>query len=67
MAKEIWIEAEYQEVEACLRKNNSKKAYQLDKDLAAEKHDKFTSRQDKLEKCLTEEQVDIVLLWPFQL
>ena len=32
MAKETWIEGQCQEVEACLRKNNSKKAYQLVKD-----------------------------------
>ena len=31
MAKETWLQG--QEVEACLRKNNSKKAYQLFKDL----------------------------------
>ena len=30
MAKETWIQDQCQEVEACLRKNNSKKAYQLD-------------------------------------
>ena len=27
--KESWIEGQYQEVEACLRKNNSEKGYQL--------------------------------------
>ena len=37
MAKEIWIQGQCQEVEACLRKNNSKKAYQLVKDLTTEK------------------------------
>ena len=33
MAKDTWIQGQCQEVEACLRKNNSKKAYQLVKDL----------------------------------
>ena len=33
MAKESWIQSQCREVEACLRKNNSKKAYQLVKDL----------------------------------
>ena len=33
MAKETWIQDQCQEVEACIRKNNSKKAYQLVKDL----------------------------------
>ena len=36
MAKETWIQGQCQEVEACLRKNNSKKAYQLVKDLTTE-------------------------------
>ena len=44
MAREIWIQGQCQEVEACLRKNNSKKAYQLDKDLTTEKPYK-TSRE----------------------
>ena len=44
-----------EESEACLRKNNSKKAYQLVKDLTAEKQDKSTTIQDKLGTCLTEE------------
>ena len=37
MTKETWIQGQCQEVEACLRKNNSKKAYQLVKDLITEK------------------------------
>ena len=53
MTKEIWIEGECQEVEACLRKNNSKKAYQLVKGLTIEKHGKSTTIQDKSAKCLT--------------
>ena len=55
MAKETWIQGQCQEVEACLRKNNSKKAYQLIKDLTTEKQGKFTAIQDKSGKCLTEE------------
>ena len=42
-------------MEACLRKNNSKKAYQLVKDLTTEKQDKSTTLQDKSGKCITEE------------
>ena len=45
MAKEIWIQDQCQEVEACLRKNNNKKAYQIVKDLAKEKQGKFTTIQ----------------------
>ena len=48
-------ESQCQEVEACLRKNNSKKAYQQVKNLTTEKQDKSTTIQDKLGKCLTEE------------
>ena len=40
MAKETWIQGQCHEVEACLRKNNSKKAYQLVKDLTTEKQGK---------------------------
>ena len=35
-------------MEACLRKNNSKKAYHLVKDLTTEKQGKSTNIQDKL-------------------
>ena len=47
VAKETWIQGQCQEVEACLRKNNSKKAYQLVKDLTTEKQGKSTTIQDK--------------------
>ena len=53
MAKETWIQGQCQEVEACLRKNNSKKAYRLVKDLTTEKQGKSTTIQDKSGKCLT--------------
>ena len=43
MAKETWIQGQCQELEACLRKNNSKKAYQLVKDLTTEKQGKSTT------------------------
>ena len=55
MANETWIQGQCQEVEACLRKNNSKKAYQVVKDLITEKQGKSTTIQDKTGKCLTEE------------
>ena len=64
MAKETWIEGQCQEVEACLRKNNSKKAYmnQLVKDLTTEKQGKSTTIQNKSGKCLTEEN-EILNRW----
>ena len=62
MAKETWIQGQCQEVEACLRKNNSKKAYQLVKDLTTEKQGKSSTIQDKLGKCLKEEN-EILNRW----
>ena len=62
MAKETWIQGQCQEAEACLRKNNSKKAYQLVKDLTTEKQGKSTIIQDKSGKCLTEEN-EILNRW----
>ena len=61
MAKETWIQGQCHEVEAWLRKNNSKKTYQLVKDLTTEKQDK-TTIQDKSGKCLTEEN-EILYRW----
>ena len=63
-AKETWIQGQCQEVEACLRKNNSKKAYQLHvvKDLTTEKQGKSTTIEDKSGKCLTEEN-EILNRW----
>ena len=62
MAKETWLQSQCQEVEACLRKNNSKKAYQLVKDLTTEKQGKSTTIQDKSGKCLKEEN-EILNRW----
>ena len=55
MAKETWIQGKCQEVETCIRKNNSKKTYQLVNDLTTERQGKSTTIQDKFGKCLTEE------------
>ena len=46
MAKETWIEGQCQEVEVCLRKNNSKKAYQLVIDMKTEKQGKSITTQE---------------------
>ena len=42
-------------MEACLGINNSKKVYQVVKDLTTEKKGESTTVQDKSGKCLTEE------------
>ena len=46
-AKEDRIDTQCKEIDACLNKNNSKKAYQLVKDLISEKQDRPTTIQDK--------------------
>ena len=62
IAKETWIQGQCQEVQACLRNNNSKKAYQLVKNLTTEKQGKSTTIQDKSGKCLTEKN-EILNRW----
>ena len=46
-AKEDWICAQCGEIETFLNKNNSKRAYQLVKDLTSEKQGRSSSIQDK--------------------
>ena len=45
--KEDWIGVQCEEIETCLNKNNSKRAYHLVKDLTSEKQGRFTTIQDK--------------------
>ena len=60
--KENWIGEECSEIEENLRKNNSKRAYQLVKDLTTVKQGKATTVQDSSGKCLTEER-EILKRW----
>ena len=53
--KADWTDTQCKEIDAC-NKINSKKAYQLVKDLTSEKQGRSTTIQDKSGKCLTEEQ-----------
>ena len=55
-AKENWIGEQCGEIEENLRKNNSKRAYQLVKDLTTVKQGKATTIQDRSGKCLTEDR-----------
>ena len=55
-AKENWIGEQCNETEENLRKNNSKRACQLVKDLTTVKQGKVTTVQDRSGKCLTEER-----------
>ena len=54
-AKENWIGKQCSEIEENLRKNNSKMAYQIVKDLTTVKQGKATTVQDCSGKCLIEE------------
>ena len=55
-AKGNWIGELCSKIEENLRKNNSKRAYQLVKDLTTVKQGKATTVQDRSGKCLTEER-----------
>ena len=61
-AKENWIGEQCSEIEENLGKNNSKRAYQLVKDLTTLKQGKATTVQDHSGKCLTEER-EILNWW----
>ena len=61
-AKENWIGEQCSEIEENLRKDNSKRAYQLVKDLTTVKQGKATTVQNRSGKCLTEER-QILKLW----
>ena len=56
-AKENWIGEQCSENEENLRKNNSKRSYQLVTDLTTVKQGKATTVQDLSGNCLTEERV----------
>ena len=54
-AKENWVGEQCREIEENLRKNNSRRVYQLVKDLTTVKQGKVTTVQDHSGKCLTQE------------
>ena len=55
-AEENCIGNQCSEIEENLRKNNSKRAYQMEKDLTTVKQGKATTVQDRSGICLTEER-----------
>ena len=61
-AKESWIDAQCQDIEDHIRKNDTKKAYQLVKTLTSTKQGKTITIQDKDGNCLTETN-DILNGW----
>ena len=60
--KENWIGEQSSEIENILKKNSSKRAYQLVKDLTTVKQGEATTVQDRSGKCLSEEQ-EILNRW----
>ena len=54
--KRKWIGEQCSDIEENLLKNNSKRAYQLVKDLSTMKHGKATTVQDRSGKCLTDDR-----------
>ena len=61
-ATENWIGEQSSETEENLRRDNSKRAYQLMKDLTTVKRGKVTTVPDHSGKCLTEER-EILNRW----
>ena len=61
-AKETWIEEQCKEIEDSLEENNSKRAYQVVKNLTTEKMAKVSTIQDKSGKSLMEEE-QIIKRW----
>ena len=55
-AKENWMREQCSEIEENLRTNNSKRPYQLVKDLTTVKQGEASTVKDHLAKCLTEER-----------
>ena len=61
-AKEDWIGKQCTEIEEKLEKNNSRRAFQIVKDLTKPKQARVSTIQDKAGNCLTEEE-DILKRW----
>ena len=61
-AKEDWIGTQCEEIETCLNKNNSKRAYQLVKDLTSEEQGRSSTIKNRSRICLTEEK-EILSIW----
>ena len=55
-AKENWIGEQCSEIEENLKKNNSKRAYELVKDLTTLKQGRATTVKNRSGKCLTQSQ-----------
>ena len=61
-AKENWNEEQCEEIDTNLTKNNTKRAYQIVKDLTTTKKGRASTIQDKSGKSLTEDQ-EILTCW----
>ena len=61
-AKEDWIGEQCENIEDSLKKNNSKRAYHLVKDLTSTKQERTKTIQNKSGTCLTENE-DVLKRW----
>ena len=61
-AKENWIKQKCADLGNCLNRNNSKKAYQIVKDLTKRKNKIAVNIQDKDGKCITDKE-DVLKRW----
>ena len=61
-AKEDWIGEQCENIEDSLKKNNSKRAYHLVRDLTSTKQERTTTIQDRSGTCLTENE-DVLKRW----
>ena len=67
-AKKGWIGAQYEEIETCLNKNNSKRAYQLVKGLTSEKQARVpTIQETSYRRTRESQQMDRILIRTIQL
>ena len=61
-AKDKWIENQCSEIEDNLKRNNSKRAYSIVKDLTTSKQGRCSAIQNKVGKCITEDK-EILTRW----
>ena len=61
-AKQTWMGEQCQNIDDCLKKNNSKKAYKMAQDLTGKKQERTAGIRDKGGTCLTENE-DILKRW----
>ena len=61
-AKEDWVNRKYKEIDTCFTHNNTKKAYQIVKDLTKHKQRVLTNIQNKYSNCINDKKGVIIRL-----